>query len=201
MKFIPANLAETVKSSSFIEKSLLLLATGGLTGVLVPEISARIASDRSREQLIFQTDLARQDKIIEAQAAFYDRFSDLIWEFQLLHINVSFRRLLAVDAKYQAAVDSYTAKSAELLGRIRAEISKGGRLMGQRGAQVLLEFYNSRLLSQDAQLEKLILSPGDESLPDWRRHHDAVLVGTGTAIDEVLGVLAAEMSLQARPAR
>jgi hypothetical protein len=201
MKFIPANLVETVKSSSFIEKALLLLATGGLTGVLVPEISARMASDRSREQLIFQTDLARQDKIIEAQAAFYDRFADLIWEFHLLHINVSFRRLLAADAKYQAAVDSYTARSAELLGRIRAEISKGGRLMGPRGAQVLLEFYNARLLSQDMQLEKLILSPGEESLPDWRRHHQAVLVDSAAAIDQTLAVLAAEMSLQARTAK
>lgn len=163
--------------------------------------SARIASDRSREQLVFQTDLARQDKIIEAQAAFYDRFADILWEFQLLHINVSFRRLLAADAKYQAAVDSYTAKSAELLGRIRAEISKGGRLMGQRGARLLLDFYNSTLLHRDVELEKLIQLPGDESLPEWRRHHDKVLAGTGTAIDEVLAVLATEMSLQARPGK
>jgi len=170
-------------------------------GLLVPEISARIASDRSREQLVFQTDLARQDKIIEAQAAFYDRFADILWEFQLLHINVSFRRLLAADAKYQAAVDSYTAKSAELLGRIRAEISKGGRLMGQRGARLLLDFYNSTLLHRDVELEKLIQLPGDESLPEWRRHHDKVLAGTGTAIDEVLAVLATEMSLQARPGK
>ena len=197
MKFIPANLGAAVKSPSFIEKSLLLLGTAGLTGLLVPEISSRMAVDRGREQLVFQTELARQDKILDAQAAYYDRFAELIWEFQLLHVEVSFRRFLHDPAKYQEAVNRYTSRASELLGRLRAEISKGRRLMGTNGYQTLLDLYQNELLPRDAKLENLIQKPDDGSLKQWHEHHAIMMGSFVLAIDSALDSLAKEMNLSA----
>lgn len=196
MKIVPARLGEAVKSPSFIEKSLLLLATAALTGILVPEISSRMAHDRTKEQLNLEAGLARQDKIIEAQSALYDRVADLVWEFHLLNVNVSFRRFLDDPAKYAEAVDRYAKESAGLLGRIRAEISKSRRLAGPAGYGLLLQLYEKELLPRDAILEALIAQK-EPDRPAWQTHHQAMLSTVLTAIDSTLEKLAAEMTLTA----
>lgn len=197
MKLLPPKLSETVRSSSFLEKALLLGATAALTGFLVPEITARMADRRLKQQTVFQAGIARQDKIIDAQAAFYDRFADLVWEFHLLHVDVSFRRFLNDQEKYQQAVDRYATRSAELLGRLRAEISKGKRLMENEGHQALLRLFENELLPKDAALEKLIGQGGEATAESWRAHHQGMMGPVRASIDQTLDILATQMKLRA----
>ena len=55
-------------NESFLEKVLLLLLTGVLTGLLVPEVAARVAESRYRRQKVFEAELQRQTNILSAQA-------------------------------------------------------------------------------------------------------------------------------------
>src|SRR5581483_5947493 len=81
--------------SSFEQSVILLLMTAGLTGIGAPFILRKVDERRAqrqgeldaqrlRAQKVFEADLARQSKTIDAQVAMLEAFSKMVWDFQML---------------------------------------------------------------------------------------------------------------------
>jgi RNAse (barnase) inhibitor barstar len=77
-------------SDSFYRALPLLAATALLTGFLVPVIKSQLDDRKLRQQKVFESELARQSKVIESQAKLLDDLSDLLWGFLLLSLAVTF---------------------------------------------------------------------------------------------------------------
>ena len=154
-------------NESFVQGLLLLLATAGLTGLLVPVIKGRIDDRKLREQKIFESDLARQSKVIEAQAKLLDDLSDLLWGFLLLSLEVTYYAIQGNDEKYESAWQKYDQKSWEYFGTIRAAISRARRLTAPNTHQALLGVYDAWFMDFDLALTRMARSARDLSDTGW----------------------------------
>lgn len=142
-------------SQKFLENATLLLLTAGLSGVLVPLLFRWIDERRHRLQKLLEAEIARQAKIIDAQVDLIEDLSTLLWEFQLLLIAVPYYRQFKVRDLYTPALNAYHERAGEILGRIRAEISKSLRLVPQPMFQRIKAFYYDELLRIDMKLTSL----------------------------------------------
>ncbi len=66
-----------LRSKSVLEKVVLLVITAGLTGILIPSITALIEHRANTEQKRLEAELARQHEVIAAQVKFLQTISDL----------------------------------------------------------------------------------------------------------------------------
>lgn len=139
-------------SPEFRENVLLLLISAVLTGIVIP-IVLKIRDDRKfREQKIFEAELARQVKVIDAQAAFLETFSSLLCEYQFLALSVAYYFLENNWERYVAASDTYDAKSWDYLAKIRGEITKAKRLLPPALHDDLVTFFEDILIASDAKI-------------------------------------------------
>jgi hypothetical protein len=147
-------------SQDFLERTLLLVMTAGLSGFLVPyvlkQIDARklreqkiIDERRNREQKEFEADLARQSKVLEAQAQLLESLAKQLWEFQLLAVSVSYYKYHQDETNYEVALTEYDAKAWVYFGTIRTEISKALHLTSSETYQALLNLYTDWLINLD----------------------------------------------------
>jgi hypothetical protein len=191
------NFLELLKESEFLKKVALLLITAALTGVLVPQIAGYLSETRYREQKVFEAKLQRQHDILSAQSELLKNLSKLVWEIQLMNINVSFYKMNGNETGYRIAVEKYQSKSAEILGQIRAELSASRRLVSPLMQQRLSKLYFETLLPIDANLEELIQKGVKVKHTEWQKQHDASFGDAQKQIDDVLTELAVELELAA----
>ena len=203
-------------TGDFVEKVLLLLLTGLITGLIVPLILKRVDARRQEEALTaqerrlqeqkrFEADLARQSKIIDSQGALLNTLTDLLWEYQLMLIAVPYYHQFPEQRdRYLEAARDYNTKAGELLGRVRAEISRGIRLTTGEMVQRLKDLYYTRLLQADLDLTRLIERDlkGDEA--NDRAWHDLqrfAVDDLSELVDEEIARLAASLRLSETAAR
>jgi hypothetical protein len=184
-------------NEDFLEKILLLLVAGALTGLLVPELAARVAESRYRRQKVFEAELQRQTHILSAQAELLRSLARSLWELQLLNIDVSFNKLNGSEDSYQRSCDKYLSRVAELLGQIRVEISASKRLVSPVMQERLSDLYFGTLLRVDSTLVQLIREGVDAPVQAWRAQHEASFGTAQEEIDKVLTELAVELKLAA----
>ncbi len=186
-------LSDFFKSTSFLEKALLLLLTAGLSGLLIPLITSEVAHRNMKEQKQLEAQLARQASVIEAQVQLLETLADLLWEYQLLAIDVSYYRFAKDENLYRAAAKKYDNRSASLLSRIRAEISKSLRLSAPQMYERLKGLYNKELLGLDLRLRNLM--EGHKN--DWSAFNQYAVWELSETVDNVLNDLAADLELKA----
>ncbi len=110
-------------SSSFVEGLITII----VTAILIPFIF-RVIDDRKAEQQRkiddlkqrknkeFEAELSRQSKVIEAQVQFIEKLADLLWEYQLTAIDVSYYYLnLGLSEQYQQMSQNYLDTAGPLL--------------------------------------------------------------------------------------
>ena len=193
-----------VFSQNFRESVTLLVLTASLSGFLIPYIlkkvderklkEQKIIDDRKlREQKEFEADLARQNKIIEAQAQLLDNLVQLLWEFHLLVLAVSYHKVNQDQAKYEIVVEEYAEKAWMYFGKIRTEISKAARLTSNETYRTLLSFYTDSLMKLDVKLAALIRKEAPHE--EWKLHHDLVFQTLTSQVDQIVSLLAAELRL------
>jgi|SoiMethySBSTD1v2_1073268.scaffolds.fasta_scaffold1975527_1 hypothetical protein len=119
-------------SSDFVEKLMILVLTAILTGFLVPYILTRVDAAKSKEQKLFEADVARQAKLIDAQAKFLDDITEALWQWRYLSIRVTFHADDSAEERYTASVKDYEGKIWDTLSKLRNEISKSRRLYQRR---------------------------------------------------------------------
>jgi len=186
---------KTLKSGSFFEKVALLIVTAGLSGFLIPVIMANIAHKTFQEEKLFEAELARQTKIIESQVKLLEDLADLLWEYQLLAIDVSFyHQFKKSNNLYIAAAKNYDEKAGAILGKIRAEVSKALRLTSPETYQKLKNLYYKELLRLDLRLRNLI----DGRASDWSDFNQYAVYNLSEIVDNVLNDLAKELQLKGR---
>jgi hypothetical protein len=193
-------------SQNFRENTILLVLTASLSGFLIPYILRKVDERKLREQKIiddrklreqkeFEAELARQNKIIEAQAQLLDNLVQLLWEFHLLVLAVSYHKVNHDQARYEAAVEEYAEKAWMYFGKIRTEISKASRLTSNETYQTLLIFIDS-LIELDIRLATLIRK--DAPHEEWKIHHDFVFQTLTSQVDKIVSLLAEELRLSSR---
>jgi hypothetical protein len=119
---------DVLTGEAFLQGLLLLIATAALTGLLVPVVKARLDERRYRDQKVFESELARQAKIIDAQAAFLDELSDLVWGFLLRALALTYYAERRDAAKLEEAWMRYDAEAWPFYARLQVETSKAQRL-------------------------------------------------------------------------
>ena len=185
-------------SQEFIENTILLLLTAGLTGFLVPLLFRRIDQRKHAQQKIFEADLARQAKIIEAQVKLIEDLAQLLWEFQLRLIAVPYYRQFEGRDLYTPALKAYEEVSGNLLGQIRAEISKALRLTPRSMYQRLKKFYHEHLLGLDLTVSDLAQkeAAGDDMSEKWLELQKFAVYELSDIVDKLIDDLANELDLK-----
>lgn len=149
-----------------------------------------------REQKEFEAELARQSKVIEAQEQLLDTLVQLLWEFHLLVLSVSYHKVNHDQEKYEAAVEAYAENAWMYFGKIRTEISKAARLASNETYQTLLNFYAESLMKLDVRLANLIRQEATHD--EWKTHHDLVFQNLTNQVDKIVSLLAEELELSSR---
>lgn len=178
----------------FLGKIVLLLIAALVTGFAVPVILRQVDERKLRNQKQFEADLARQQKIIDAQVELLGKLSQYMWEFQLLAIEVSYHHGRQNDTLYKNAHTNYDEKAGHLLGCVRAEISKALHLTTTDTYVALKDLYYDGLLDLDMRLRGLIEGAGDE----WLAFNHYAVYDFAERVDRVLDNLAAELRLHSR---
>lgn len=175
------------------ENLILLGATAGLTGILVPLIKGRTDQRKLLEQKRFEADLARQTKVIESQGALLERLSELLWAQALRTVEVSYRAFRGEQDLFQAAWDRYDTAVWSFFIQARAEISKARQLTSAHVHDTLLALYQ-QFMTLDLELGKLAGVPSLQQ-DKWAEFHSQVLGPVGDQVDDALRNLADEFRL------
>jgi hypothetical protein len=196
-------------SQDFLEKVSLLILTAGVTGFLVPyvlkvvdERKAQRQKDidgrRLKEQKYYEAALARQSKIIDAQVLLLDNLATLIWEYQLLAIEVSYYDPIGQFDLYSNAAKEYDKRTGSIFARIRAEISKALHLASTETYEELKRLYYEDLLPIDRKLGELMKKQhtAEERIQEWYDFNAYAVYALASIVDEALNKLAKELRLK-----
>jgi hypothetical protein len=178
----------------FFGKIVLLLIAALVTGYAVPMILKRVDERKLKAQKIFEADLTRQQKVIDAQAQLLDNLSQLLWTFQLSAIEVTYYHGRNDSALYDKALHKYEENAGNVLGKVRAEISKALRLTSAETYTELKELYYDGLLTLDIRLRDLIEGQAN----DWVEFNQYAVYEFADRVDNVLRNLADELRLDRR---
>jgi hypothetical protein len=196
-------------SQDFREKVILLLLTAFITGLLAPlilkivdEMKARKQKEtddrRLREQKLYEAALLRQNKIIDAQVQLLENLASLIWEYQLLAIEVSYFDPIEQRDLYSDAAKEYDEKTGAIFAKIRAEISKALYLTSTETYDELKSLYYDELLLLDTKLYRLMReqNASEMKISDWAKFNNETVFLLGEKIDLTLDNLAQELRLK-----
>jgi hypothetical protein len=170
---------------------LLLIVTALLTGLIVPVVKAQMDHRKLQQQKLFEAEIARQGKIIDAQVQLLENLVRMLWEFQLFALAVSYYKFHGEAGKYDAALAEYDDKAWQYFGTIRAEISKARRLVSPPTYETLLKFYTDSLINLDTELMSAARSPRG----DWNALHERIYSGMAKQTDDIVNLLAEELRL------
>jgi hypothetical protein len=155
---------------SFLKNLVLSLLLIGLTSLLIPIVLKQIDDRKALDQQRLQAELARQDRIIDAQADVLDNLATLFWDYETFAADVLYSRheRFGQDDWHQRAIDAYYTKSGPLLGKMRAEISTILRLAPRPTYEAFLRLYEEEVLAFDScllELMKIEATPTADPLP------------------------------------
>ena len=193
-------------SPTFIEGLITLVMSAVLIPFVFRVIDDRRATQqraiedvRQQKQKEFEASLSRQSSVIAAQIQFIDSLSDLLWEYQLMAIAVSYYRQFGLGDEYQHASKAYLDNAGTLLGKIRAEISKSLRLASRDAYDALKNVYYEKLLKFDLELTSLIEHPDrseQTSGSTWQSVNRYAVFGLSEEVDKTIDFLALEFGLK-----
>jgi hypothetical protein len=143
---------------SFLKNLVLSMLLLGLISLLIPAVLKQIDDRKFVGQQRFQEQLARQDKILDAQAALLDTMAADFWEYELYASDVVISRdeRFGQDDWHQRAVDTYYLQTGPLLGKMRGEISTLLRLAPRSNYETFLRLYEEELLPLDSCMLELM---------------------------------------------
>jgi hypothetical protein len=143
---------------SFLKNLVLSLVLIGVTSLLIPAVLKQIDDQKFVAEQQFQAELARQDKILDAQAAVLDSLAASFWDYEGYAADLLYSRdeHFGRDDWHQRAVDAYYLESGPVLGKMRAEISTLLRLAPRPTYESFLRLYEDEVLALDSCLLELM---------------------------------------------
>jgi hypothetical protein len=140
----------------FYERVFFLLLTALLTGFGIPYVLRRVEERKLLEQKKFEADLARQNKIIDAQSMLLDSLSQLLWKWRYLAKKVVYYGAQGNKGRYQAARKEYDESVWDILNEFRTKISESRRLVSERAYEKLNSLYDYIVGDVDLKLSALM---------------------------------------------
>jgi uncharacterized protein YutD len=187
-------------NQDLLEKIILLVMTALISGFGIPYFLKRIEERKLREQKKFEADLARQNKIIEAQSKFLDDLSQVLWNWRYLAKKVVYYGGRENKTRYEIARKEYDDNVWDILNAFRTEVSKARRLVSEEAYKELRAMYDYIVGDIDLRISDIIKS--DEL--------DANIVAASTdlgarfsvevsqRIDDLIDHLAGELGLKVK---
>ena len=183
-------------SQDLLEKVALLLLTALLSGLLIPYVLKRVEEARRTEQKLLEADLARQSKLIEAQAEFLDELTDTLWSWRYLTIRVAYYGQNAQD-KYVAAVSDYENQIWDVLFKLRKQTSKSRRLVSEETYKRLVELYDRVVGELDPELREAMSNlDSSERVAALAKLNERLRWQETKNLDDVIDAIAAEVGLK-----
>jgi hypothetical protein len=187
-------IVDVLTSTEFLQGLFLLVVTAVLTGLLVPVIKGRLDDRKYRDQKVFESELSRQEKVIDAQAALLKDASEAMWSFYLLSLKVTWYAASGNEERFDAAWQEWDEESWLLFGRLRAEISKARRLTSPAVHAELLNVHDTWFRRFSLELEGMVRRR-DIGTGESVDFHNRTYRENTKLIDDVLTRLAEELRL------
>jgi hypothetical protein len=182
-------------TQDFIEKSILLVVTGLLSGFLIPFVLKKIDEQKAKEQRAKEAILNRQAKLIDAQAQLLETVSKLLWDWRYLIIKVTYYGGICTDERFNAAKKDYDATVWNILNQIRYQTSRSRSLISEEVYKELLEFYMA-IISHDKTLQKILQLEDSIKLGlELTDFNLKIFSDVSTAIDVLIHNLAKDVNL------
>ena len=143
---------------SFLRNLVLSLLLLGVSSLLIPIVLKQIDDRKAIDQQQLQDDLARQDKVIDAQAALLATMAADFWAYEAhaADVVVSRHAQFGQEGWHQRAVDAYYLQSGPLLATMRAEISTLLQLAPQANYEAFLRLFDEEISALDSCLLELM---------------------------------------------
>ena len=184
---------DTIFDPSFIEKALLLILTAALTGVLVPYINAKLSDRKFKEQRLFDAEIARQNKIIDAQNELLVELERLVHTFQLRAFAVAWYKVADKNPnRYEKSRNEYEDNAWEFFVKMQTLIGKARRLTSLEVHKKLEQFYDE-MTGLDMNLVKLIKH--DKIDEEWQELINKLKSHYGNELKEMMDSLAQDYGL------
>jgi len=182
--------------TSFAQNIVLLGLTALLTGLVVPYVLKEVDDRKAIRQTEREADLARQAKLIEAQAKFLDDITGLLWRWRYLAIKVAYYGGLGIEDQYEAAWREYDESIWDVLNDVRSEVSVSRRLVSEPAYRALRHIYEEDMVRVDRQLSGARVAqsgePRQAALSELNRN---IYSAVTDRIDETLADVASEIGL------
>ncbi len=187
-----------LSSPDFLEKVLLLLVAAALSGFLIPFILKQIEIRRSVEQKRRDAALARQAKMIDAQAGLLDSLARVLWDWRYAAMRVTYYGAQADAEQFTIARDAYGTSLWGLLSSVRFETSRARWLISRRAFDRLIVLYG-RLIEFDLQLYQAcqLADPVKRSL-ELSDLNQLIFGAITDEIDAILESIAGDVMLSVR---
>ena len=184
-------------NQDFLEKIILLVLTALMTGFGIPYVLKRIEERKLREQKKFEADLARQGKIIDAQAKLLDDLSCLLWKWRYLAKKVVYYGAQKNMEHYTLAKKQYEESVWDILNEFRIEISRARRLVSERAYEGLDSLYKYVVHDLDVKITDVIR---DDELDVEKSSAIAerFSVEVSKKLDDAIDNLASELKLKVK---
>ncbi len=184
-------------SQDFIENIIVLILTAVLTGVIVPYILRQIEERKTRSQKKFEADIARQDKIIEAQSSLMDDISHILWEWRYMSIKVAYYGSSNEKEKYNLIRKEYDENIWNILNRFRNEITKARRLASDNSYEELLKFYGF-VIDLDKKISTIIRNRelNEDQMMELAEINNIIYLDATKKIDDIIDFLARDLHLK-----
>lgn len=185
------------------------MLTAVLTGLGVPYVKGRIDDrklekqkafddERLRAQTRFEAGLARQTKVIEAQAQLLDELAETLWGYQKMLLKITYYAVTGNSEKHRVAFREYDDQSWDRLGTLLGLISKSRRLASVEVHDRLDRLYWKLVIELDGEIISLSRGDADDGVmdsPAWRKLQNSLTNEMRAEIDGVLADLAAQLRL------
>ncbi len=188
------SLFKLLETQPFLQSVILLFLTALVTGVGVPVVTGLIDDRKLRQQKLFEADLARQSKVIDAQGKLLDDLTSRLWKIQKGILAVSYYKTEGEEELYKKKYAEYHENSWLWFGDVVVLISESRRLASVETYRKLKELYEQCLEPFDQRLTKLA-KRSDATGAEWDRFHEHVRRDMSDKIEEALSLLAQEFRL------
>jgi len=183
--------------AAFLQKLVLLLFGAVISGFGIPYVLKRIDNRKLREQKLFEAELSRQSKLIDAQSTLLDEITRILWKWRYLAKGVVYYGARGDQKRYDAARVNYEDTVWGLLDDFRTEISRSRRLVSEAAFKNLDLLYRYVVHDLDRKVSNLVSGDmidqvGCKQLAD--RFSDEV----SAKLDDALFELASELRLTSR---
>lgn len=178
----------------FLGKLVLLVVGALITGLGLPWVLRTIDSNKQRQQKVFESDLARQTKLIDAQSALLDALTKVVWTWRYLAKEVVYYGAVGDTERYNKARATYEERVWHLLGELRTEISRARRLVSEAAFRELNQLYAYIVYDIDMKVRALA-DAVEPDLPGCRELADRFSNEVSAKLDDALLELAKQFHL------